>query len=393
MTSVTVAEYLPANVQREIPKEDWEEYLEAWTLICHDFLILPAKEFVSQISASPSFIVFLTSYIDESARTPPSLDKKGKVLRTKVFLAVHRLLSSEQTPISSQLLSFDFFCNFSIVYSRSSSLRSLLNLAWEKGNLNENPSFIKSKAAIVEILEQLGTNKHKDTTAEILFQVAALLKSCYRFGQHLLAGSDFLDALNIAYLHADVDSGKKLRVIALRSLLSLLEPECLRVSTLTDHLYSLKAAQGPLLEDLCSQTSLIRRIRTGVTGPEAARADSVLQDMSKWEGIGHRSSKRSEDHRIRKGKGNDVNGFIDETSSQIHVHRMSLITQVQDIFLDLGSAFVAKLLDEYDENVEQVTLHLLEDSLPNHLKDQDRGENLSVSPVSPPWSDADTQCI
>jgi activating signal cointegrator complex subunit 2 len=53
---------------------------------------------------------------------------------------------------------------------------------------------------------------------------------------------------------------------------------------------------------------------------------------------------------------------------------MSLVTQVQDLFPDLGSGFVMKLLDEYQDDVEQVTAHLLDDSLPPHLADLDRSE-------------------
>jgi len=57
---------------------------------------------------------------------------------------------------------------------------------------------------------------------------------------------------------------------------------------------------------------------------------------------------------------------------------MSFITQVQDLFPDLGSGFVVKLLDEYNDDVEQVTAHLLDDSLPPHLKAADRSEQMYV---------------
>ena len=55
---------------------------------------------------------------------------------------------------------------------------------------------------------------------------------------------------------------------------------------------------------------------------------------------------------------------------------MSVITQVQDLFPDLGAGFVVKLLDEYNDNAEKVIAHLLEDSLPPHLTEADRSEQL-----------------
>jgi len=55
---------------------------------------------------------------------------------------------------------------------------------------------------------------------------------------------------------------------------------------------------------------------------------------------------------------------------------MSMITQIQDLFPDLGSGFVHKLLNEYNDNIEQVTAHLLEDDLPPHLQSLDRTETL-----------------
>ena len=80
----------------------------------------------------------------------------------------------------------------------------------------------------------------------------------------------------------------------------------------------------------------------------------------------------------RRTKENDEYGHA--TVDELHMHRMSLITQIQDLFPDLGSAFVLKVLDEYNDDVEQVTAHLLEDSLPAHLKDLNRSDEVQVQP-------------
>lgn len=59
---------------------------------------------------------------------------------------------------------------------------------------------------------------------------------------------------------------------------------------------------------------------------------------------------------------------------------MSIVTQIQDLFPDLGAGFIVKCLDEYNDDIEQVTAHLLEDSLPAHLAAADRSEKLYVLP-------------
>ncbi|KAI7526160.1 hypothetical protein KC331_g17121, partial [Hortaea werneckii] len=76
---------------------------------------------------------------------------------------------------------------------------------------------------------------------------------------------------------------------------------------------------------------------------------------------------------VNKGKNKAEN-----VDGELHVHRMSLVTQIQDLFPDLGSGFVLRLLDEYGDDVEQVTAHLLDDSLAPHLRNLDRSEEVPV---------------
>jgi activating signal cointegrator complex subunit 2 len=78
---------------------------------------------------------------------------------------------------------------------------------------------------------------------------------------------------------------------------------------------------------------------------------------------------------LDKGKGKITQ---QEVNADIHVHKMSQITQVQDLFPDLGSGFVSKCLDEYGEDVEQVVANLLSETLPPHLANADRSESLYV---------------
>ena len=377
MDTITIADYLPVTVQQKIPKEDWDACLDAWTLICHEFLTISSEDFRTQVLASPSLLSFLTSYVAENAGSPKAPDSKGRILRSKVFLLVHRLFSGGRSGLSG-LLAFEFLSDFSIIYQKSPSLPELLTAVWTDHSLDENASLKKNKAILIQILEDHALAQNKHTESRLLLRVAALLKSCYPYGRYLLAGSDLLDALSSAYATAEGVSKKKIRVITYRSLHNLVETQSPQISTLIDHLYSLKASGGPILQDLCAQTPLLQKIRATVVGADAARAQALLQELGKWEVNMNGRPKKSVHRKIEKGKGKEAVSYGHGSLGNIHVHKMSFITQVQDIFPDLGTAFVAKLLDEYDNNIEQVTSHLLEDSLPDHLRSLDRSENLSV---------------
>jgi hypothetical protein len=53
------------------------------------------------------------------------------------------------------------------------------------------------------------------------------------------------------------------------------------------------------------------------------------------------------------------------------MYLMSLISQVQEVFPDLGEGFIGACLSTYDNNVETVIDRLLTQSLPEHLASMD----------------------
>lgn len=90
--------------------------------------------------------------------------------------------------------------------------------------------------------------------------------------------------------------------------------------------------------------------------------------------------KRLMRRKVDKGKGKQSQ---DSANTAMHIHIMSQITQVQDLFPDLGAGFVAKCLDEYGDDVEQVVSNLLSETLPPHLATADRSEPLSQTESFP----------
>lgn len=391
MSLPSFATFPQATLRRAILPEEWEACLDAWILLAQGSLHLTPKAFSLQSAKNESLVDFLVSYVKEEACADDLTSKtpKEKELRRKCFLLGHRLLT-EVVPSPPELLSLAFLGDFSTVYARSKSLNGLLEQTWLRQKLETSPRMQEYKSSIIKQLEQTHT-----TTSRLLEQdlrrTAALLRACYVFGHFLMTGSDFLDSLATFDAHLPTEYAKKLVVVAYLALTSLMEGAKPNLSLLLDHLYSLKSSwdsraksgtpQFSLLASIVSSTSLLQKLRDRIKGPDALRAKSLIASLERLGG-GSKLKKPTR-RRIDKGKHVSRDDYGHGALGDVHVHKMSLITQIQDLFPDLGSGFIVKLLDEYHEDVEQVTAHLLEDSLPAHLKQADRAESMWVSRTTP----------
>lgn len=378
--------YPARQLQEGLLPEEWEACLDSWIFLTQAHLLLPQISFSSILNKDSSLTDFLLSYLRQNTiaiASPGNASSKSKLLKSNVFLLVHRALSEgEPTPLP--LLDVSFFEDLSIVYGQGASLRELLVKSWTlKGPESVSPSFRKRKISLTSLLEGGMKSDLSGDLENVLQRTASLLRILCNYGQYLMVGSDFLDSLATCYEHKAPNLQKKLVVIAYLCLSSLMDPESPRISNLVDHLYTLKDASGHgnLLKAICSSTPFLRKLRTTLSGPEAARAKDLLQQLSAYEATASGKPKRLIKRRVDKGKSRATAEYGHGAFSNIHVHKMSLVTQIQDLFPDLGSAFIIKMLDEYSDDVELVTSHLLEDSLPAYLKQADRTEDLSVNPI------------
>jgi activating signal cointegrator complex subunit 2 len=124
---------------------------------------------------------------------------------------------------------------------------------------------------------------------------------------------------------------------------------------------------------------LMRRAEESQAATESLKKRiTALQSFKKGAMI---RPKRLQKRKLDKGKGKQTH---EEVQVEMHVHKMSQITQVQDLFPDLGAGFVSKCLDEYGDDVEQVVANLLSETLPHHLASADRSEPLSSQSPSKP---------
>ncbi|KAL8693973.1 MAG: hypothetical protein Q9218_001271, partial [Villophora microphyllina] len=387
------APFPPPNLRKDIVPEEWESCLHAWLLLAEGHLLLSPAAFAAKFSKDQSLSVFLCSYVDSAALQRNSLGSTSNdhSLKRLSFLLTHRCLS-ELKKKPPALLEWQFIVSLSILYSTWPNLRTLFQGLWRKGELDT--TFQKHKVILVQSLEDAAK---KDTHSDLnitLTQIAALLRVCAGYGELLLLGSDFIDALSTLYDHVSVPLKTKLVAVTYRCFLALTDPLKPKFSMLLDHLFALnssKKQRSSLLAAVCSNTPLVRKLRQRITRPDGVRAEKLLQQLSGFEGSGTLPlrPKRPRPLKASKGKGkeNDEYGH-GAFDGGLHVHKMGLVTQVQDLFPDLGSAFVIRLLNEYEDDTEQVTAHLLDDSLPPHLKSLDQSENLP-HPTAQPTSTND----
>ncbi|OCL11949.1 hypothetical protein AOQ84DRAFT_335082 [Glonium stellatum] len=383
MSPPPIAPFPPASLRQTLLPKEWEACLDAWLALAQVHLRLPDSEYLKALVDNGPLVSFLISYYREISRAPNTYSgPKDLSLRRECFLLAHRALSAELVPPS--LLQWTFFSNLCHAYPRSKSLRELIQSVWKrKGDYIEG-TMHKLKLALTKALDSGNPASIEDD----LGQLCHLLHISHDAGLLFVTGSDFLDSLSVAYSKAAPSLQSKLVTITYLSLISLIKSPTPNYSLLSDHLYSLKTSaeleqksksgKKLLLADLVTNTPLLSIIRDSVTGQKGARARNIADSLGAFRQAGLARPKKLVRRKINKGKGRvDDDEYGHGAFGEVHIHRMSLVSQVQDLFPDLGAGFVVRLLDEYNDDVEQVTAHLLDDSLPSYLKDADRTEQIA----------------
>jgi activating signal cointegrator complex subunit 2 len=375
------APFPDANVRHNILPDEWQLYLESWISLTELYLRLGDQEFSSAISGDDTLTPFLLSFFHELANDD-SIVPRIQSLRKQCFFLLHRLLSRDDLP--SSLLSWPALSDFCHVFPKSDQFRILLQKLWARKGGAIEKSLQTAKTSLIRNLE----SKRPEEAESTLNRIAPLLRVSADASIYMLTGSDFLDALYAAYPNVSPPMRKKLVTVAYLGLTAVLESPKPNYSLLSDHLYGLKSSEeqeqkkepgkNTLVADLVTNTPLLEKIRDKAIAPEASRVKNTAASLSAFRQSGLARPKKLVRRKVDKGKakaGNDEYGHGAFTG-EVHVHRMSMVTQIQELFPDLGGGFVVKLLDEYNNDVEQVTAHLLEDSLPSHLANADRSEQL-----------------
>jgi activating signal cointegrator complex subunit 2 len=375
------APFPDAKFRQSILPDEWQLYLDSWTSLAELYLRLGDQEFSSALSENNTLTPFLLSFFHELANDD-SIAPRVQSLRKQCFFLLHRLFSRDDVPV--ELLSWPVLADFCHVFPKSEQFRALLQKLWIRKSGAIEKSLQTAKTSLIRNLE----SKRPEEAESTLNRVAPLLRVSPDASIYMLTGSDFLDALYLAYPNVSPSMKKKLVTIAYLGLTAVLEGQKPNYSLLSDHLYGLKSSEEQeqkkqpgkqtLVADLVTNTPLLEKIRDKATVPEAARVKNTAASLSVFRQSSVARPKKLVRRKVDKGKAKvqDDDYGHGAFTGEVHVHRMSMITQIQDLFPDLGGGFIVKLLDEYNDDLEQVTAHLLEDSLPSHLANADRSERL-----------------
>lgn len=391
-----------AALREQLLPDEWIACLDAWLVLIDSHLSLPDAAFLSISARDESLTAFLTSFAHETALGSTSIlgpSQSAKRLHKDSFLLTSRLLRSSSPPVP--LSQWEFLSDFCRVYGKKRSLELLSSLS-ESAQKSLDASLSALKKILIKNLD-LGLQEGGDLKGveQRLDRVNDLIGSSSQVASFFLAGSDFLDGLVSCYKIMNPPLRKVIIATTYLCMVGLADgSQDQKLSALTDQLYSLKAAAdahkaGPtnvndsLVAELVTSTPLLQQLQRKLesVGSGNIRTKSVLKELAAFKkpGGGIPRPKRLVNRQrkaIDKGKGKDLSS-IDDTQHQqeIHIHRMSQISQIQDLFPDLGSGFISKLLDHYSSDTEQVVACLLEDSLPPHLQSADR--SAALSPPSP----------
>lgn len=364
----------PANIRLSFAPEEWSACLEAWLALAEHTLRISAKDLAGSKASHSGVNDYLGSFYHElshAATSDQSLrNPKAQQLQKTSFRLVHRVLTGERDK-DALLLECDFLADFCHVHVKSSALVRLMAQLWKTQGSVLQAVMQPKKASLISSLEYTVQGTGAD-----LQRLAPIMRASPDMAAFFMTGSDFLDSLNGFYGRTVAVEDRKAAILILYlGLESLVKVEPQNLSLLSDHLYSLKAsADKPgsvdsALADLITNTPLTGRLRRSVSGKGSERLFKLLDTLETYRSTSIARPRRHVRQKADKGKAR-ASGM----EGEVHMHRMSLITQVQDLFPDLGSGFIMKLLDEYEDSVEQVTAHLLDDSLPPHLRDLDRTE-------------------
>jgi len=380
MALPSFAVFPPSEFRRDLPPAEWQACLDAWTTLSDLYLRLNDEEFFSSLENGSSLPEFLITFFKELARSQGTTDSNLDSLRKNCFLLVHRIFSG--SAITPSLLHWTFLADVSHAFPRSERLRELFTTLWKTKTMDLEQALQKPKTALTKSLE----SKNPQEAKEDLSKLCHLLNVSSDAGVFMFTGSDFLDSLCTAYPKVQPKAQSNLVAVAYLGLMSFLKAIKHNYSVLSDLLYSLKTNaeqqqnagnKDTLLAQLVSKTPILAKLRDVISASEGARVKSIVSSLEAFQqGDGYRPKKLVR-RKIDKGKGKaKEDEYGHGAYGEIHVHRMSLITQIQELFPDLGSGFIIKLLDEYNDNVELVTAHLLEETLPTHLSGLDRTEQL-----------------
>ena len=354
----------PSHLRKQISPTEWETFIDSWTALVQRFLSLPVESFVARArDKSCRLFEFLATLFKEACHrdldTGPGV-KEAKLQRL-CFLLVKRLITDTDA-IWPPLGEPSFIGDFCSLYLGNPMLYSLMERLWSSLSLDKSPQMLKNKAKLVQVLGEAGGLPLSDLESS-LRRLLGTVKACSSYALFLMQGSDFWDTILNAWRSGSEAFRSKTMAIIYYSLTSLLNGGSSKVSLLLDHLFSLvsddensrKGKKNLVLTELVCATPFLRKFRGHIDATSSTgRSKSMLQSLE--------SIKAASTQDYPRSTGRSIHHYRAKQRSphEPHVHKMSLVTEVQDLFPDLTASSIVELLDEFGEDVEQVIAHLLD---------------------------------
>lgn len=388
-----LAEFPVRLIISSVLPEEWQACLDAWIFAVEFRLrLLPDHFRHLKLSSNASGMSFLLSYYRQWEYDPKvdvvyrPEDVKGLRLHRQCFLLTRRLLTETDLPYDSSYRDlFALVANVSLALSANVSWRETLKMSWKRAKDQLVAAIETCKSSLIrELLRSSPT--FDDAILLNLRRATALTKALSETGEYLMTGSDYLDALATAYAALTSTSTgpqmlgllKELTENLYVCLRSLMIGDSPHTSLLLDHLYSLKATAdrmtraGPdyqtILSSLICSTSFLRHLDVFSSTYGQNRGSVLVKSLYTYRELkAHLHppliEKRS---KVHKGKGKAA------PDGEMHIHQASRVSQIHDLFPELSSAYILRLLDYFSDDTEAVTAALLEpDSLPTDLRNQD----------------------
>lgn len=377
--------YPQVSWRQRLSSQDWDSLCSAWISLIQVYLgkdqQLKNNEEDTAVSFVASFVYETAAAARASSSSPP---QPPALLSRATFRLIQQLLVFSK---SEELLSFKFLAAFSKIYPKKLVSPVLAQLFITQPNILEL-SLSSLKKTLIPHLDA-GIKGDLKLVEKHLTELNPMLHASPDACMLFLAGSDFFDGLVTGYKVMNPPLRKVIIATMYLCLIGLIEAEPPKWAMLSDQLFSLKAAadthkQGPLnvndslVPELVTSTPILRALLQRIEDSDDAATRNLKKRITALEPFKKGAMIRPKSlirRRVDKGKTRQTE---QEAQVDIHVHLLSQITQVQDLFPDLGAGFIAKCLDEYGDDVEQVVANLLSESLPPHLASADRSEALYV---------------
>ena len=357
------APYPPSRLRSLILPAEWDAFLDSWSSLAEAYLSLPTEAFTAASQEKNSSLInFLSSIFKETAEegSPRPLGSREMRLRRLCFMLTKRLGCGKEVP--RILGNPSFLGDFCLVYNGSRAIGALIDKLWDEQSLQSSLELAQDKVKLIHGLESLSSEDLPDSK-DGLRRLAAIMKSSTSWNLFLMHGSDFFDALVSAWDRTTEYHRTKMIRIMFFALTSLLKGRRSSISLLLDHLFSLLALhdrkresqEESILLDLVSKTPILRKIQFNDAFLQSARSQKLLQSLRSFGSL-------------PKGKSKQTN------HEDVHVHKLRLVSEVQDLFPHHSIPTVVKLLDKFDNDTENVVAYLLDnpDQLMQDHKMQDR---------------------